>query len=103
MYTGHYISHLVDSLQPQYRQLFVTILRCATSRVEDKELLSRNRRKSAKHRGSWVSVLRGQPWNPALCRAGDSVGHRHASCLRCSTPGALAPVRVIVSRSILTY
>src|SRR5450759_2178453 len=58
MYTGHYISHLVDSLQPQYRQLFVTILRCATSRVEDKELLSRNRRKSAKHRGSWASSAR---------------------------------------------
>ena len=32
-----------------------------------------------------------------------SVKHRHSSDLRRPTPGALAPVRVIVSRSIITY
>jgi len=36
---------------------------------------------------------------PALCR----LEHRHLSSLRCSTPGVLAPVRVILSRSINTY
>ena len=29
--------------------------------------------------------------------------HRRSSSYRCSTPGALAPVRVILSRSIITY
>jgi hypothetical protein len=40
---------------------------------------------------------------PALCRAGGSIEHRHSSSTPCSTPGALAPVRVILSRSINTY
>jgi hypothetical protein len=31
------------------------------------------------------------------------VEHRHASSMRCSTPGALAPVWVILSQSILAY
>ena len=32
-----------------------------------------------------------------------SVEHRHASNLRCSTPGALAPVQVMLSWPIVTY
>src|SRR5271165_5160229 len=44
-------------MQVKYRLLFVTILRLSTTRVEDKELLSRNPRKSAKHRGSRARTL----------------------------------------------
>jgi hypothetical protein len=39
----------------------------------------------------------------AQCRSTLRAGHRHASGIHRSTPGALAPVRVILSRSIHTY
>ena len=58
-------------------------------------------------RGTWfASTLRARRGgrNSAL-RVADlrSVEHRRSSSIRCSTPGALAPVRVVVSRSIITY
>jgi hypothetical protein len=37
---------------------------------------------------------------PALCRGSGALPHRHSSGLHRSTPGALAPVRVVLSRSI---
>jgi hypothetical protein len=42
-------------------------------------------------------ILRTVPEKPG------ALEHRHSSSCRCSTPGALAPVRVILSRSIFTY
>src|SRR5271157_4766008 len=47
-----YITSIISTTIRHYLLLFVTILRLSTTRVEDKELLSRNPRKSAKHRGS---------------------------------------------------
>ena len=46
-----------------------------------------------------LGVSRGYP---ALCRATDSIAHRHGGILLLH-PGVLARVRVIVSRSVITY
>ena len=51
-------------------------------------------------RGCDVVALKAA-WIPrSVSEATCSVEHRHASDLRRSTPGALAPVRVLLSRSI---
>ena len=42
-------------------------------------------------------------WFPALCQGRCASEHLRASGLDRSTPGALAPVRVVLSRSIVTY
>ena len=41
--------------------------------------------------------------NPAQSQVRGSATHHHSSSLRRSSPGALAPVRVLLSRSIITY
>jgi hypothetical protein len=57
--------------------------------------------------GRFASVLRARRlprWTPPYC-AGErcALEHRRASGLGHSTPGALAPLRVILSRTIITY
>jgi hypothetical protein len=56
--------------------------------------------------GRFASDLRAHRlsrWLPVLCRERDALGHLRSSNFCRSTPGALAPVRVILSRSIITY
>jgi hypothetical protein len=51
---------------------------------------------------SALRAPRGLNGCPALCRAADSIAHRRGGFYS-SAPGALAQVRVIVSRTVITY